>query len=83
MHGNESIYESTYIKVISFTLGLRMTYKILAGNKIHHNSKNSLHHDRLIWKEKDTGCFVTRAIPGSYPGITTAQPYKQHRNWLF
>lgn len=45
--------------------------KILTGNKIHHNSKNSLNNDRLIWKKKDTSCFVTMTIPGSYPGITT------------
>lgn len=57
--------------------------KILTGNKIYHNAKKSLHSKRLIWKQKDSGCFVTMGPPGSYPGITTAQPYQRHRNGLF
>lgn len=45
--------------------------------------KNSLHNDKLIWKQKCTGCFVIVAISGRYSGIATAQPYKRHRNGVF
>lgn len=64
-------------------IGSWNNFKKETGNKIHHNSKNSLNNDRLISKKKDTSCSITMAVPGSYPGITTAQPYKQYRNWPF
>ena len=83
MHGNESVYLSKYIKATSFTSGLRMTWKYCLATRFIIIQKISLHCERLIWKQKDTSCLVTMAFPGRNPGITTAQPYKQHRNWLF